>query len=107
MIKLTKNAGEKLRSIFENQEKKPIGIRAGVKGGGCSGFSYYLDYVFEKDEKDREILSEEVKIFIDPKSFLYLMGTEIDYLDGLAGKGFKFLNPNARRTCGCGESFSV
>ncbi len=107
MIKLTKNAGDKVKQIIESKEKKPIGLQAGVKGGGCSGFSYYLDFVYEKDERDRELQSEGVTIYVDPKSFLYLMGTEIDYIDGLSGKGFKFINPNAKRTCGCGESFSV
>ncbi len=107
MIKLTENAAQKLNDIFDSKEDKPLGIRAGVKGGGCSGFSYYLDFVLEKDGKDREIESGGIVIYVDPKSFLYLMGTEIDYVDGLSGKGFKFLNPNAKRTCGCGESFSV
>ena len=107
MIKLTKNASDKVKQIIESKEKKPIGLQAGVKGGGCSGFSYYLDFVYEKDERDRELESEGVTIYVDPKSFLYLMGTEIDYIDGLSGKGFKFINPNAKRTCGCGESFSV
>jgi iron-sulfur cluster assembly protein len=107
MIKLTKNAGDKVRQIIESKEKKPIGLQAGVKGGGCSGFTYYLDFIYEKDVKDRELESEGVKIYIDSKSYLYLIGTEIDYLDGLSGKGFKFVNPNAKRTCGCGESFSV
>lgn len=107
MIKLTKNASDKVKQIIANKEEKPIGLQAGVKGGGCSGFSYYLDFVYQKKEKDRELESEGVTIYVDPKSFLYLMGTEIDYVDGLAGKGFKFNNPNAKRTCGCGESFSV
>ena len=98
MIKLTKNAGDKVRQIIESKEKKPIGLQAGVKGGGCSGFTYYLDFIYEKDVKDRELESEGVKIYIDSKSYLYLMGTEIDYLDGLSGKGFKFVNPNAKRT---------
>ena len=107
MIKLTKNASDKVKQIMEGKEKKPIGLQAGVKGGGCSGFSYYLDFVYEKDERNRELESEGVTIYVDPKSFLYLMGTEIDYIDGLSGKGFKVVNPNAKRTCGCGESFSV
>ena len=107
MIALTEIAAEKIAQIFSGKDPEPLGIRAGVRGGGCSGFSYYLEFVFNKDEKDREIESGGVKIYVDPKSFLYLMGTEIDYVDGLSGKGFKFNNPNARRTCGCGESFSV
>jgi len=107
MIKLTKNASDKVKQIMAGKDVKPIGLQAGVKGGGCSGFSYYLDFVYEKKEKDRELESEGVTIYIDPKSFLYLMGTEIDYIDSLNGAGFKFINPNAKRTCGCGESFSV
>jgi len=107
MINLTKNAGNKVRQIIKNREKKPIGLQAGVKGGGCSGFSYYLDFVYEKKDKDKEIKSEGISIYIDAKSYLYLMGTEIDYIDGLSGAGFKFNNPNAKRTCGCGESFSI
>ena len=107
MIKLTKNASNKVKQIIEAREKTPIGLQAGVRGGGCSGFSYYLDFVYEKREKDKEIKSEGITIYIDTKSYLYLMGTEIDYVDSLNGAGFKFNNPNAKRTCGCGESFSV
>lgn len=107
MIKLTKNAGDKVKQIIEERDKKPVGIQAGVKGGGCSGFSYYLDFVYEEKEGFKKLESHDVKIFVDMKSYLYLMGTEIDYIDGLSGKGFKFINPNAKRTCGCGESFSV
>ena len=107
MIKLTQNARDKLAQIIEGKEKKPIGVRAGVRGGGCSGFTYHLDFAYEENEKDRKIEDEGINIFVDPKSYLYLMGTEIDYIDGLQGKGFKFENPNAKRTCGCGESFSV
>jgi len=107
MIKLTKNASNKVKQIIEGKEKTPLGLQAGVRGGGCSGFSYYLDFVYDKREKDRVIESEGITVYIDPKSYLYLMGTEIDYIDGLKGKGFKFNNPNAKRTCGCGESFSV
>lgn len=107
MIALTEIAAEKITQIFSGKDPQPLGIRAGVKGGGCSGFSYYLDFVYDKDEKDREIENKGIKIYSDPKSYLYLMGTEIDYLDGLDGKGFKFNNPNAKRTCGCGESFSI
>lgn len=107
MIKLTKNAGEKVKQIIVERDEKPIGIQAGVRGGGCSGFSYYLDFVYEVREGFKKLESHDVKIFVDMKSYLYLMGTEIDYVDGLSGKGFKFINPNAKRTCGCGESFSV
>ena len=83
-------------------------IRVGVRGGGCSGFTYYMEAEKLKSESDdREIDINDIKIIIDNKSFLYLMGTEIDYIDSLAGAGFKFNNPSAKRTCGCGESFSI
>ena len=104
MISLTKFAANKILSLLEG--KQETGIRAGVLGGGCSGFTYNLKFDFEMD-KDRVIESNGVKIFVDPKSYLYLMGTEIDYVDNLNQSGFKFVNPNAKRTCGCGESFSV
>ena len=107
MIKLTKKAGERVREIISNKESKPAGLQVGVRGGGCSGCSYYLNLVEEPEVKSREIESEGIKLFIDPKSYLYLMGTEIDYVDELNQSGFKFQNPNAKRTCGCGESFSV
>ena len=82
-------------------------IRVGVKGGGCSGLTYNLE--FDKDLKEEDKLFEDkgVKIVVDKKSFLYLVGTELQYTGGLNGKGFVFNNPNANRTCGCGESFSI
>lgn len=82
-------------------------IRVGVKGGGCSGLTYNLE--FDKDLKEEDKLFEDkgVKIVVDKKSFLYLVGTELQYTGGLNGKGFVFNNPNAQRTCGCGESFSL
>lgn len=82
-------------------------IMVGVKGGGCSGLTYNLE--FDKDLKEEDKLFEDkgVKIVVDKKSFLYLVGTELQYTGGLNGKGFVFNNPNANRTCGCGESFSI
>ena len=109
MIKLTDTASNKILSIIESREDKNIikGLRVGVKGGGCSGFSYFLKFDSKISELDRTIEYDKVKLIIDNKSYLYLMGTEIDYVDGLNSAGFKFNNPNAKRTCGCGESFSV
>ena len=78
-----------------------------MRGGGCSGFSYFLEFAESANDGDRELETYGVKLFVDQKSYLYLAGTEVDYVDGLAGAGFKFQNPNARRTCGCGESFSI
>lgn len=107
MIKLTKKAGDRVKKIISEKEKKPIGLQVGVRGGGCSGFSYYLNFSYEINERDKKIESQGISIFIDKKSYLYLMGTEIDFIDDLNQSGFKFENPNAKRTCGCGESFSV
>ena len=104
MIKLTKNAANKLKSLLIS--KKETGVRAGIKGGGCSGFTYNLEFDNQNDQ-DRVIHSHGVNLYVDPKSYLYLMGTEIDFIDNLNQSGFKFINPNAKRTCGCGESFSV
>ena len=104
MITLTEFAANKIKTLLT--EKKETGIRAGVQGGGCSGFAYKLEFD-NQNEKDRIIESHGVNIYVDPKSYLYLMGTEIDFIDELNQSGFKFVNPNAKRTCGCGESFSI
>jgi len=82
-------------------------LRVGVKGGGCSGLTYELDFDNEPKAGDMEFGDDQLKIVCDMKSFLYLCGTELDFTDGLNGKGFHFNNPNASRTCGCGESFSI
>ena len=105
MITLTESAADKLKSLLEPKEY--AGIRPAVRGGGCSGFSYKLEFSKAPVEGDRVLESHGVSIHIDKKSYLYLMGTEIDWIDGLNQSGFKFINPNAKRTCGCGESFSV
>ena len=82
-------------------------LRVGVKGGGCSGLMYELDFDSELKSGDHEFEDKGVKIVCDKKSLLYLIGTELDFTDGLNGKGFEFRNPNAERVCGCGESFSL
>ncbi len=82
-------------------------LRVGVKGGGCSGLTYELDFDNEPKKGDMEFGDSNFKLVCDMKSFLYLCGTELDFSDGLNGKGFNFVNPNASRTCGCGESFSI
>ncbi len=104
MITLTEMAANKIKILLEKKEE--TGIRAGVQGGGCSGFTYRLKFDNQR-EGDKVLESHGVEIYADPKSFLYLMGTEIDFVDELNQSGFKFINPNAKRTCGCGESFSV
>ena len=109
MIKVSENAVKKARNLMEEEGKNPVEafIRVGVKGGGCSGLSYDLSFDTEMKEDDKEFEDNGMKIVVDKKSFLYLIGTELDYSDGLNGKGFVFNNPNANRTCGCGESFAV
>jgi iron-sulfur cluster assembly protein len=82
-------------------------LRVSVTGGGCSGLTYKLDFDNEERKGDQYFEDKGVKIAVDMKSFLYLFGTELDFSDGLNGKGFNFINPNASRTCGCGESFAV
>lgn len=108
IINITDKALEHINQIFENEDKDrdTIGLRLGVIGGGCSGLSYNIDFG-EKNEKDNVIKFGNLKVFIDPKSSIYLRGVELDFKDGLNGKGFVFNNPNAQNTCGCGESFSV
>jgi len=82
-------------------------VRVGVKSGGCSGLSYELEFDKEQQESDKIFEDNSIKIIVDKKSFLYLAGTTLDYSGGLNGTGFVFKNPNANRTCGCGESFSL
>ena len=105
MIKLTESASKKLKKLLANRDD--VGVRPAVEGGGCSGFKYKLGFVESPDPRDRLVEDKGVKLYIDPKSYLYLMGTEIDYVNELNHSGFKFVNPNAKRTCGCGESFSI
>ena len=82
-------------------------LRVGVKGGGCSGLSYTMDFDDSITEMDEVVNLDEIRVVIDKKSVLYLFGTELNYSDGLNGKGFEWVNPNASRTCGCGESFAL
>jgi len=108
MIKVRESAkAEVQRLLSESGAGQSAFIRVGVKGGGCSGLMYDLDFDTEKQEGDKEFEDNGIKIVVDKKSYLYLIGTELDYSGGLNGKGFSFVNPNANRTCGCGESFSI
>jgi len=107
-ITITEKALAEVQKIKEqNSIPDSYGLRVGVRGGGCSGLSYTLTFDAETREGDKEILLEGVRLFIDSKSLFYLMGTELDYTDGLNGRGFVFNNPNAAKTCGCGSSFGV
>jgi len=108
MVTVTEQARNKIIELKQKEGKSANdGIRVAVEGGGCSGLMY--DLVFDTEQKESDMVFEDknVKIFVDKKSLLYLIGTELDFSDGLNGKGFQFKNPNASRTCGCGESFSV
>ena len=106
---VTPTAIKEVGDIMKQQNLNPETTchRVGVKGGGCSGFSYKLELAKEEREGDRVIEDKGVKLYVDKKSYLYLIGTEIDWIDDLLQAGFKFVNPYAKRTCGCGESFSV
>jgi iron-sulfur cluster assembly protein len=108
MITVTPRAiAEVKKLIAQNHTDGKVGLRVGVKGGGCSGLSYVLDFEKTPRDDDRILDFDGVAIYLDPKSAIYLKGTELDFSDGLNGKGFSFVNPNAQRTCGCGSSFSV
>ncbi|NUP96718.1 MAG: iron-sulfur cluster assembly accessory protein [Planctomycetaceae bacterium] len=108
MISLTERAAHEVKRIVTEQKLPELtALRVGVKGGGCSGFSYTLGFDDQVSETDQIYELEGVRVVCDPKSFLYLNGTQIDFEDNLMGRGFKFGNPNAAKSCGCGESFSV
>ena len=109
MIKVSPSAHEKVTQLMREEGFNPTKdfVRVGVKSGGCSGLSYDLSFDDSKSEQDRLFEDNKVKILVDKKSLLYLLGTTLEYSGGLNGKGFVFNNPNAERTCGCGESFSL
>lgn len=109
MIQVSETAKKKVIDLMteEGFNAATDYVRVGVKSGGCSGLSYELDFDNKKDETDKIFEDNDVRIIVDKKSFLYLVGTTLEYSGGLNGKGFVFNNPNAQRTCGCGESFSL
>jgi iron-sulfur cluster assembly protein len=108
MITVTDAAKQHALSLMQNENRSEgTFIRVGVEGGGCSGLMYNLSFDADMKEGDQVFEDKGIKIVVDKKSFLYLVGTQLDYTGGLNGKGFVFVNPNASRTCGCGESFSV
>lgn len=109
MITLSETAAREINTIIKQQEldARKIRLRVGVKGGGCSGFSYVLDLTESAKDTDETFEQHGVKVVCDPKSLLYLNGTTIDFKDEIMGRGFVFSNPNASTTCGCGSSFSA
>jgi iron-sulfur cluster assembly protein len=109
MIKVSETAKKKVVELMTDDGFNPTTdyVRVGVKSGGCSGLSYDLKFDNTQEEEDKVFEDNGVKIIVDKKSFLYLIGTTLEYSGGLNGAGFVFNNPNANRTCGCGESFSL
>ena len=109
MITISDSAKSHIFDIMkeENLPMDKFNLRVGVKGGGCSGLSYVMDFDDKITEMDEIIDFGDLKVVIDKKSVLYLFGTELQYSSGLNGKGFQWINPNASRTCGCGESFAL
>ena len=109
MINVSDKAKHKVQNLMKEDGFNPNTdfVRVGVKSGGCSGLSYDLKFDKDQKENDKVFESNGVKIIVDTKSFLYLIGTTLEYSGGLNGTGFVFKNPNANRTCGCGESFSL
>jgi len=108
MVTITDRAKERIVSIMDSENyDKDYFVRVAVESGGCSGLSYSLKFDNQEQKGDQYFEDKGIRVCLDIKSYLYLAGTELDYSDGLNGKGFEFHNPNASRTCACGESFSV
>ncbi len=107
-VSISEKAAEKIRYFAEKDGiTDNVGLRVAVKGGGCSGLTYDLVITDKELETDKIVEQYGVKVMVDKKSYIYLVGTELDFSDGLNGKGFVFSNPNAKKSCGCGTSFSV
>jgi len=106
MITLTERAVSQVRQLITQNQLEGFGLRIGIEPGGCSGFSYLLDIVEDEEEDDRVFEQDGIRIFCDPKSMLYLEGMQVDYESNMMGGGFKFDNPNAKKSCGCGTSFT-
>lgn len=107
MITLSPIAASKVQELLAQRGTPDIGLRLGVRGGGCSGNSYFMEFCDAESPGDEVIESNGVKLYVDLKSAVLLGGTEIDYVEGLMGAGFKFINPNVKHSCACGESFSA
>jgi iron-sulfur cluster assembly protein len=106
-ITLSDNAANRIKEIMSNNEKNSIGVRVGVKSGGCAGMSYIMEYAKEINPTDEIIEDKGVKVFIDPGAIMYLLGTEMDYKQEQFSSTFVFKNPNETERCGCGESFKT
>ena len=107
VISLTENAALRIKEIMSNDETKSLGVRVGVKSGGCAGMSYIMEYTKKISPNDEVIEDKGVKLFVDPGAIIYLLGTEMDYKKSEFSSSFVFKNPNETERCGCGESFKV
>ena len=107
VIKLTDTAAARIKEIMSGADNKTIGVRIGVKSGGCAGMSYSMEYAKDKKANDEVIEDKGVKVFIDPAAIIYLLGTEMDYKKEKFSSQFIFKNPNETERCGCGESFKI
>ena len=107
VITLSDNAANRIKEIISNDETKSVGVRVGVKSGGCAGMSYVMEYAKEINPTDEIIEDKGVKVFIDPSAIMYLLGTEMDYKKEQFSSTFVFKNPNETEQCGCGESFKA
>jgi len=106
-VTFTPKAIEMVKDAMARENLQGYGIRVGVVGGGCSGFQYSMDFENETKDGDQVVDTGDVRIYLDPMSSMYLQGVTVDYVVGLQGAGFKFINPNAKNTCGCGQSFTA
>ena len=106
-VQLTPLAAQKVQELLLQRERPNDHLRIGVRGGGCSGNSYFMEFIESAETSDEVIESHGVKLVVDPKSAQLLAGTVVDFVEGLMGTGFKFINPNVRHSCACGESFSA
>jgi iron-sulfur cluster assembly protein len=106
-IKITDAAAERFKSLLVKRDRPPAGLRISVKAKGCSGLSYVIDYADEKGPNDEVVQDKGVTLFIDPRATMFIIGTEVDYVEDKLQSGFVFKNPNEKGRCGCGESFHV
>ena len=107
ILTLTENAIKHIRELLEKRGAPSVGIRVGVKSGGCSGMKYFIEYADQQNPYDEIVKSDDLTILIDPKALMYLLGSEMDYITEEFKSGFTFSNPNEKGKCGCGSSFSV
>jgi iron-sulfur cluster assembly protein len=107
MISVTNHAVTRVKGLLAERGTPEHGLRIGVRGGGCSGLSYFMDFTAGPEQADRVLEFDGLHVFVDPKSFLFLDGIELDYNEGIANHGFQFRNPNAKSNCGCGQSFTT